>query len=78
MAMMDRESRPDKEPRGRRMTLHPKIRLRLAAQNIRPPIIDETLEDGSFKLCDRDTQSSWRTLLNSTILEEDDSSDAGF
>lgn len=63
---------------GKRMNLHPKTKLPLAAQITRSPKIEETFKDGLSKLRERNTQSNWRSLLTSTILEEDDSSDVGF
>lgn len=87
MTLMNLESRPDNDPRGRTMSSYRAGRRDKLQQKTRPPIIfpivappkiDSTFKDEFARLREREAQSKSGSLLTSTILEEDDSSDVGF
>ncbi|CAL8582037.1 hypothetical protein XPA_007715 [Xanthoria parietina] len=86
-ALMKLESRPQEPPRGRTMASHrvgrtgklqqkttPRPSSRIAAS---PRLADTTSADDFAKLLEREKRSGRRSLLTSTILEEDDSTDGG-
>lgn len=85
--LMNLESQPEEEPRGRTVASYRARRTdKLQQQKTRPPMIPPIVTspkiEGAFKdefakLRERDTQPR-RSLLTSTILEEDDSSDERF
>ncbi|KAI4131180.1 MAG: hypothetical protein LQ338_001385 [Usnochroma carphineum] len=86
IALMNLESQPEEEPRGRTMASYRAERKDKLQHETRPPPrppvstsprIESTFKDKFSNFRERDTYSE-RSLLTSTILEEDDSSDAGF
>ncbi|KAL8675967.1 MAG: hypothetical protein Q9186_007464 [Xanthomendoza sp. 1 TL-2023] len=87
-ALLRLEKRPQEEPRGRTMASYRaertrKLQLKAISRSIPelatpPKIIDTTSTDDFANLLEREKQSGRRSLLTSTILEEDDSSDGGF
>lgn len=86
ITLMNLESRPDEGPRGRTMPSYRARRRDKLQDKIRPPImfptvtspkLDSTFNGNFAKLCEREPHSKTRSLLTSTILEEDGSTDVG-
>ena len=64
---------------GRKEKLQQKTMERPPSKIARPPkLVDTTFADDFAKLLEREKRSGRRSLLTSTILEEDDSTDGGF
>ncbi|KAI4140711.1 MAG: hypothetical protein L6R39_005683 [Caloplaca ligustica] len=87
IAFMDLESQPEEQPRGRTMASYRAgRRYKIQQKNRAPPMppvatsprVESTFKDEFANLRERDTLSKRRSLLASTILEEDDSSEAAF
>ncbi|KAI4247060.1 MAG: hypothetical protein L6R40_001725 [Gallowayella cf. fulva] len=87
-ALLNLESRPHEEPRGRTMASYraertKKLQRKAISRSITqaataPKMVDTTSADDFAHLLERQKRSGRRSLLISTILEEDDSSNGVF